>query len=622
MSETEENIQNGERSPGSRWADLRSFSGPPTTFWPAFLAATGDLTGASRSLLLRKDGEAGAEWRKLGEWSPAAQPEQVQTVFTQEWLELVEECRQQGGAIRAMGRSSRLNAPQHGVAIRLQLPEKDETCVSAYLLPETTAAQAEEALRRLTLVADVPVSYATTRNAQRTREEVEKFAAVLDILAEFNAEKHFLSAAIALCNAIATRFKCDRVSLGWVKGGYVRLQAISRTERFERKMAAVSALESAMEEALDQDEEVMFPAPENATAISRDHEKFSVEQKVPHLASVPLRMDDEPLAVITCERQAAPFSLVELQQLRLVADQVIRRLNDLKRADRWFGARFATATREQAAKLIGPEHTWAKIIGLVVATLLLLLIFLKVPYRVEAKFILRSEEVAFLSAPFRGFIAQAPVRPGDAVTNGQPVLFLNTDELLLEQAAATAEIARFQRELERARATNALADMRVAHALLEQARARLDLVAYRLHQAVLKAPFDGVVTEGDLRERIGAPVDQGETVLKIAQGSHLYVEAEVPENDIHQIRDDLRGQMAFVSRPDLKFPVRLATLEPAAVPKEGRNIFLVRCALAEGAQEWWRPGMSGICKLDVDRRSLLWIATHRTIDFLRLWLWW
>jgi hypothetical protein len=32
--------------------------------------------------------------------------------------------------------------------------------------------------------------------------------------------------------------------------------------------------------------------------------------------------------------------------------------------------------------------------------------------------------------------------------------------------------------------------------------------------------------------------------------------------------------------------------------------------------------MSVLCKVDVERRSLWWILTHRTVDFLRLKLWW
>ena len=34
------------------------------------------------------------------------------------------------------------------------------------------------------------------------------------------------------------------------------------------------------------------------------------------------------------------------------------------------------------------------------------------------------------------------------------------------------------------------------------------------------------------------------------------------------------------------------------------------------------PGMSGVAKVESQRRTLAWIATHRLVDFLRLKLWW
>jgi hypothetical protein len=32
--------------------------------------------------------------------------------------------------------------------------------------------------------------------------------------------------------------------------------------------------------------------------------------------------------------------------------------------------------------------------------------------------------------------------------------------------------------------------------------------------------------------------------------------------------------------------------------------------------------MSGVARLNVGKRTLIWLATHRTADFLRLRLWW
>src|SRR6185436_16734317 len=127
----------------------------------------------------------------------------------------------------------------------------------------------------------------------------------------------------------------------------------------------------------------------------------------------------------------------------------------------------------------------------------------------------------------------------------------------------------------------------------------------------IKAPINGVMVEGDLRERIGAPVKQGEALFKVARIDTLYVEAEINQRDIHEIKNAGSGQIAFVTQPRLKFPVQVSRIEPAAFPKEGENVFIVRCALLTPPNEWWRPGMSGLCKISSGRRTLFWILTHR-----------
>jgi len=262
------------------------------------------------------------------------------------------------------------------------------------------------------------------------------------------------------------------------------------------------------------------------------------------------------------------------------------------------------------------------VLALLIVGLLALLFFLRLPYRVEGNFILRSDESAFLSAPFDGYIEQVLVRPGDAVQTGDPLLRLKTAELKLDEAYALADLDRHQREAEKARAAKLLADMRISEAMAEQAQARLDIVRYRLQQAVVRAPFPGVILEGDLRERVGAPVKAADALFRVGRIDSLYAEAEVNERDVHEILGKSTGEIALVSRPKLKFPIHITAVEPAASPKNEANVFLVRCALDHGAQPWWRPGMSGVCKFNVQPRPLIWILTHRTVDFLRLKLWW
>ena len=128
--------------------------------------------------------------------------------------------------------------------------------------------------------------------------------------------------------------------------------------------------------------------------------------------------------------------------------------------------------------------------------------------------------------------------------------------------------------------------------------------------------------EGDQRERIGAPVKQGDLLFKVAKTSRLYVEADVSERDIHEVRTGATGEIAFASQPKLKFSVGVVRIQAAGEPKETGNIFPVREAFVGTPAPWWRPGMSGVAKINVGKRRLIWVLTHRTIDYLRLLLWW
>ena len=212
----------------------------------------------------------------------------------------------------------------------------------------------------------------------------------------------------------------------------------------------------------------------------------------------------------------------------------MRRISDLKSQDCWFGARWAVATREYFADWLGPEHTWSKVSAIGIVLLLAALFLVRVNYRVEGNFILRSDEAEYLTAPFDGYIEQVFVRGGDHVEKGGKLLALNRSELALEESAALADLTRYQRESEKARAAKSLAEMRISDALAQQAQARLDLVRFHLENAIVKSGVDGVVVEGDLRERIAAPVKQGDALFKVARLDTLYAEAEVPERDVRR----------------------------------------------------------------------------------------
>jgi hypothetical protein len=597
---------------------LRQFPGAPKEFWPRFLAAAARLASADMMVLLLGHPGKTPRWTKIGEWTSSPGPSRARTGLTTQLEAVAGRCLNEGKFVEPTDPG----AGSFTVALRLKLGQPEEEVILAGVLVDFTEAAARESMVRLGLAADTPALYQLNLAARQARSDVEKIATVLDLLAPINQAARFLPAALALCNGVAARLRCERVSLGWLKAGYVRLCAMSRTEHFDRQMRAAQWLEAAMDECLDQDEEIVWPADENSMSVARDHEKFALDQKVGNVCSLPLRAGNKAVAVLTCERQDGAFTTLEAQQLRLICDQASRRLCDLKEQDGWFGARWAAAAGGRLAGWFGPEHTWSKVTTILTALAIAALVLVRVNYRVEGNFVLRSDEAEYLTAPFDGYIEQVFVRAGDRVEKGGKLLALNRSELLLDEAASLADLARYQRESEKARAARNLAEMRIDDALAQQAQARLDLVRYRLDNSVIKSAFTGVVVEGDLRERIASPVKQGDALFKVARLDTLYAEAEIPERDIKEILGRARGEIAFVTQPKLKYPMTVQMLEPAAVTKKDGNVFLVRLAPDRGVESWWRPGMTGLCKISVEKRTLLWIVSHRTVDFLRLKLWW
>ena len=67
-------------------------------------------------------------------------------------------------------------------------------------------------------------------------------------------------------------------------------------------------------------------------------------------------------------------------------------------------------------------------------------------------------------------------------------------------------------------------------------------------------------------------------------------------------------------------PFTVMNVTPVSVVEDGNNFFQVEAWLGEST-EGLRPGMAGIGKIDIERRKLAWIWTHRLIDWLRLWVW-
>jgi biotin carboxyl carrier protein len=600
----------------ARLEQLCSFAGSEHGFWSSCLALYAEVAGARVAVLYRLD-HADSRWHAVlalpAEILAGAEAKPLLPLGAEIAAEAVRE-----GAVRRFLKGGAL--PSEGGWL-LAVRAGTESSAVLWLGP-ASEAQAEDSLGRLRLVAHLPSVFALRQDVARSEVAVGHFAAVLDLAAQLNAQRRFVATAMTLCNELASRHQCDRVCLGWLKGEYVRLRQISHSEKFEKRMEAVQQLEAAMEESLDQDEPIVWPPADDQRLVTRDHAKFAAAQNVKHLCTLPLRLDGEPVAVLVCERQATPFTDVEARLLSLCGEVSLRRLADLERDDRWFGARWLAAGKTQAARLLGPRHTGAKLSALLLLGLLIWLTFGRIHSRVDAPFALRTEHAALIAAPFNSFLEDVKVEPGTIVKKGDVLATLDTRDLLLEEGGILADRDASLREAQKAKSAEKLADMTIAEARAAQALARAEIIRLRRSQAAIVAPFDGVVVEGDLKKRIGAPVRQGDVLFRVARTDQFYVECQVAEEDIRDLHPGGAGEIAFASNPKLKFPIHIRQLDPAADTHETGNVIIARCIIESAPADWWRPGMSGVAQLDTGTRSPGSALVRRTVDFLRLKFWW
>lgn len=594
---------------------IRNFNGEPVQFWRILLETLILLSNAEAGLICLRADQETAQWKTI-----VSGPDDPQSVKLCKKLSDVIEiaskgCSNTGYAFLPAGDSSI-------IAVNLMFDVDIQKCIGIFHLNTNDKNEASVRINALLSASDIPAQYRMQKSAHEAMKNQSHLTDILDLMVILNSQHRFVAAAMTVCNELASRYSCNRVSLGWFQKGYVRVKAMSHTDHFEKKMEAVERLELAMEEALDQEADIVIPASDKDTCVTRDHQAYAKAQDVLYMATFLLRKKDKVEALCSFEKSNSPFSEIELRQLRVTIDQISTRLIELRHRDRWIGARLSGRFRDMLSRILGYEHTWPKFFGILGAAFLLFVTLIPVRYRVSSPMILRTDDISYITAPFDGYIDSVGVKPGELVKANATLLSLDKKDLLLEEAGLLAEQNREQREIEKARAAGELADMCIAQARYDQVAAKLDVTRYKLQQAAISIQHDGIVIEGDQQEKIGSPVKQGEILFRIGRIKDIYAEAKVTEGEIQNIKTSAAGQIALSSRPQDLFNVKVALIEPSAVVTSKDNSFLVRCKFIEPVPSWFRPGMTGVSKINAGRKTIIWIISHRTIDFIRLKLWW
>lgn len=444
----------------------------------------------------------------------------------------------------------------------------------------------------------------------------------LELVSTLLEQEGLKEGAAGFATELASRLGCDRVTIGLLKRRRMRVTAVSHSAQFDRRSNLLRAVETAMEEASDQAEPVVYPPDRDSTpVVSHAHEMLVRESGAGSAVTYPLVSGERVVGALSLERPPGKrFDLPTLELCEAVA-AVAGPIIDLKHVnERGLPAHAVGSTVSFWKKVFGPGHPGLKLVTMVAAAALGFLAFATGDYRVAADTTVEGVIQRAVSAPFNGYIANAPFRAGDLVREGEEIAQLDDRELRLERIKLVSQGEQYRRQHRQAMAEHDRAKIEIIGAQIEQSQAQLTLVEEQLSRARLVAPFDGYIVVGDLSQNLGSPVERGDVLFEVAPLDGFRMVLEVDERDIADVSVGQTGTLAVASMPGERFDFTVTKITPVNEAKEGRNFFRVEAEL-NGEARRLRPGMEGVGKIVVDERKLIWIWTRSLVDWVRLKMW-
>jgi RND family efflux transporter MFP subunit len=537
--------------------------------------------------------------------------------------------KEQKGVVLRSDSEEPLDVPAEQLHFYLAYPVKINKIlygVAALEVGPRPPAQLQTAMRQLQWGIPWLENWILRQQSGATEQLSTRLNFALEITAIALREKGFKAAATACCTELATRLACDRVSIGFLKKGQIRIEALSHSAQFGKQMNLIRAIGNAMDEALEQAAILVYPPPEEThKTILRAHAELGRQHNSDIILTIPfLDEEGEGYGALTLERTTggknSSFDKKTIEQCDTIASFIGPILEEKRLNDRLLISKIGSSFMDQVGKLFGPEHLIAKLVVLGAIILIVFFAFAQGDYRVTAKTTLEGQIQRAVTAPFESYLDEAEVKAGDLVRVGQIMAQLNDRDLNLERSKWASQLAQHQLENRKAMAEDDTAAASILQQQVLQAQAQLRLLDEQLQRTKITAPFSGLVVSGDLSQSLGTPLEKGQVLFEIAPLDSYRVILQVDETEIGEIKPGQKGQLILSAMPGNPLYFTVNKITPVTLAEEGRSFFKVEASLDKGSERL-RPGMEGYGKIFIDRRKLIWVWTHDLITWVRLKMW-
>lgn len=228
---------------------------------------------------------------------------------------------------------------------------------------------------------------------------------------------------------------------------------------------------------------------------------------------------------------------------------------------------------------------------------------------------LRASSEVEISPEVAGRITALEFREGGRVERGQVLVRLRDSRLreqltsreaALEAARSRArnaerthariESLRAQRQVSEGDYEQSLTDMQGAQAEVQGLEADIGAIREQLADMVIRAPFDGEISEQHVDE--GAFVEVGRRIATLYRIDPLHMTFSIPERYAGRVTLDAEVQVSVASFPGESFPATLDLISPS-IDERSRTLGLR--ATVPNPDGRLRPGSFGTARLIVER---------------------
>ena len=300
----------------------------------------------------------------------------------------------------------------------------------------------------------------------------EFYSNVVGVLASCFEQGSYHQGLMRMVAELTSQFHCERVAFAEQQGHHSRVIALSNSAHFDQRSNLVRRIEDAMDEAIEQDNMILFPA-DDSKAIQRAHQDLASQFCPGTIATIPLIHDREVFGAITllCSEDL-PLDVKSLdlcqQTLSLLTPFLALKRDQEKGIIPKISDRLVAAF----SAVFGVRYLRIKAVAALLTGFLVMSALVVTDFRVTADAILEGEVQRVVAAPVSGYLLSSTVRAGDTIRKGEIMASLNDTELRLELTRLKGSLQKSKREYREAQSERDLVQVRVIKEQINQIRCR------------------------------------------------------------------------------------------------------------------------------------------------------